>query len=179
MFAVSFIAAVIAIIAWTQRGSDPDPAAVPDLSSLGAGAPTVEDPAPRFDVTTFDGAAFSLADHLATDGRPVVLNLWASWCGPCRNEMPAFDDAAARHPDVRFIGIAVNDSLSDAAAFAAEINVSYPLAFDEGDRVIDAYPALGLPATFFIDQDGGIAQRYFGELFDETIDEQIALAFGG
>jgi thiol-disulfide isomerase/thioredoxin len=177
MFGVSVVAAVIAIVAWTQRGADQDPPAVPDLSSLGAASPSVEDPAPPFTVSTFDGATFSLTDHLATDGRPVVLNLWASWCGPCRNEMPAFDAAAGRHSDVVFIGIAVNDSLADAASFADEIDVSYPLAFDEGNAVIDSYAALGLPATFFIDSDGGIAKRYFGELFAETIDEEIALAF--
>jgi thiol-disulfide isomerase/thioredoxin len=179
MFAISAIAAVIAVIAWVARdGAEPDPA-VPDLSSLGGAAPGVDDPAPDFSVTTFDGIGFSLSDHLATDGRPVVLNLWASWCGPCRAEMPAFDASARQHPDVFFIGVAVNDSPSDSADFADQIGVSYALAFDEGDVVADAYPALGLPATFFIDGAGGIAQRHFGPLTEETMAQQIDLAFGG
>ena len=94
MFGVSAIAAVIAVIAWVQRdGTEPGPV-VPDLSSLGGASPGVDDPAPDFSVTTFDGTVFSLVDHLATDGRPVVLNLWASWCVPCRAEMPAFDASA-------------------------------------------------------------------------------------
>jgi thiol-disulfide isomerase/thioredoxin len=179
MFAVSAVAAVLAIVAWIQRSDDTSDLGVPDLSVLGSDAPQVDDPAPRFDAPGLNGDAFSLADHFATDGRPVMINLWASWCGPCRNEMPAISDAVGRHPGVQFIGVAVNDALSDAQAFADEIGVAYPLVFDEGDIVVDGYRPLGLPATFFIDADGGIVLRYFGELFPETIDEQLDLAFGG
>ncbi len=178
MFAVSTVAAVIAVVAWVQRSNDAGGLEVPDLSALGNGAAEVDDPAPRFVAPGLNGDAFSLADHLATDGRPVMLNLWASWCGPCRNEMPAISDAVARHPDVLFIGVAVNDDIGDARTFADEIGVAYPLVFDEGDVVVDGYRPLGLPATFFIDGAGGVVLRYFGELFPETIDEQLDLAFG-
>ena len=88
MFGISLAAAVIAIFAWTQRNDGPPPTdralegSIPELSQLGTDAPQVEDPAPDFTVATFDGDTFSLAEHLATDGRPVVLNLWASWCAP-------------------------------------------------------------------------------------------------
>ena len=185
MFGVSVVAAAIAVFAWAQRSDEPsttDPSglegSIPELSQLGTNAPQVEDPAPGFAVETFTGDTFSLSEHLATDGRPVVLNLWASWCAPCRKEMPAISAAAEKHTDVLFLGVAVQDSLGDAAAFANEIGVAYPLAFDEGDVVNDGYNPLGLPATFFIDTDGGIVSRYFGELFEETLDEQIELAFG-
>lgn len=178
MFVVATVAAIIAIVAWVQRGGDGDDLDVPDLSVLGSGAPQVEEPAPRFVAPELNGADFSLADHLAADGRPVMLNLWASWCGPCRNEMPAISDAVARHPDVLFVGVAVNDAKSDAQAFADEIGVAYQLVYDEGDVVVDGYRPLGLPATFFIDGDGGIVGRFFGELFADTIDEQLELAFG-
>ncbi len=179
LFGISLAAAVIAIFAWLNRADSTAPLdTVPDLSSLGGDAPAVDDPAPDFTVTPFDGAPFSLAEHLATDGRPVVLNLWASWCAPCRAEMPAFDEAAALNPDVVFIGVAVQDSEADAAAFAEEIGVSYLLAFDEGDVVVDAYPALGLPATFFIGTDGGIAERHFGPLTVESMQTEIDAAFG-
>jgi len=177
MFGIALIAAAIAVFAWIQGGDD-DSTAVPDLSSLGGRAPNVDDPAPDFSVVTFDGDTFALADHLANDGRPVVLNLWASWCGPCRSEMPAFDEAAALNPGVVFIGVAVDDALSDAQGFADEIGVTYPLAFDADNAVVDAYPALGLPATFFITPDGGIAIRHFGPLTVETMQEQLDAAFG-
>ena len=64
-----------------------------------AASTTVKEPAPIFSVETQEGE-FSLSEHIATDGRPVFLNLWASWCFPCREEMPAIDRAAAAHPEV-------------------------------------------------------------------------------
>ena len=178
IFAVTFVAAAVAITLWLRDDAAEPPPAVPDLSSLGNNAPPIDDPAPEFTVQGFDGGTFTLSEHFESDGRPVMLNLWASWCAPCRKEMPTIDAAAARHPDVLFLGVAVKDAFSDAAEFAAEIGVAYPLAFDEGNVVDDGYQPLGLPATFFIDTDGAIVGRYFGELFDDTIDEELEAAFG-
>lgn len=124
--------------------------------------------APIFAVESTEGG-FSLSDHLASDGRPVFLNLWASWCFPCREEMPAIDTSAADHPEVKFIGVSVQDSTQDAIAFGEEISVTYELGFDEDDAVNDAYNPLGLPASYIISADGIILEKIFGKVTEEDL----------
>lgn len=152
----------------------------PTLQDLAAEAdsPAGDDPAPDFSVVTADGDAFTLSRHLSEDGRPVILNLWASWCFPCREEMPAIDAFAAGHPEIAVVGIAVQDDIVSAEEFAAEIGVSYIIGFDEKGEVNDAYRPLGLPATFFIAADGTVAKRHFGVVTEESLAEDVAALFG-
>jgi len=140
-----------------------EPAALPGVVESG--------PAPDFDAELLEGGFFRLSNHLADDGRPVFLNLWASWCFPCREEMPAIDALAAAHPEILFLGVAVEDSLDGANGFAEEIGVAYPLAFDETNSVSDLYPVLGLPATFLITADGEVAAKLFGGSTIETFEQ--------
>jgi thiol-disulfide isomerase/thioredoxin len=140
-----------------------------DLSSLAGDAPAAEDRAPDFTVPTLDGSVFTLSEHLAEDGRPVFLNLWASWCFPCRAEMPDIDAAAQANPDVTFVGVAVQDSTPDASEFAREIGVQYVIGFDEADIVEDGYPALGMPSTYLISSDGIILDVIIGAITAEEI----------
>ena len=130
-----------------------------------------------FAVETTDGQ-FSLSDHLATDGRPVFLNLWASWCFPCREEMPAIDASAAQHPGVEFVGVSVQDSRSDAEEFAEEIGVAYTLGFDDDGSVDGAYAPLGLPASYLISADGIIVEQIFGKVTEKDLAEKFAEHFG-
>lgn len=148
-----------------------------DSNSDGTDPPSKEI-APMFEVRTVDGD-FSLSEHLADDGRPVFLNLWASWCYPCRQEMPAIDAASKNHPEVAFIGVSVQDpSRDDALAFANEIGVTYPLGFDDDGSVDAAYAPLGLPASFIISSEGVILERIFGELTEAELDEKFTEHFG-
>ena len=164
---------------WLTRPSGSTEASTPldgavDLSSLDGDAPGARDRAPEFAVPSKDGGDFILSEHLATDGRPVFLNLWASWCLPCRAEMPAIDEASRRHQDVAFVGIAVQDDESEARAFADEIGVTYIIGFDIREQVSALYPAIGLPATFLIGADGTIVDTYIGTLTDQVIDDLVA-----
>ncbi len=181
--------AIVAVIVTTLvvvalRGDDESVAVPPDATA--ASIPLLAAPdlpgegevAADFAIDLYDGSRFVLSEHQATDGRPVFLNLWASWCVPCRNEMPAIDAAADRYPGVFFLGIAVEDDPQAAEAFAEEIGVDYPLGFDETDRVNVAYPHFGLPATFLIGQDGTLAGRVFGEVTEAQIDELLAGVIG-
>ncbi|MCC7076491.1 MAG: TlpA family protein disulfide reductase [Acidimicrobiia bacterium] len=132
-------------------------------------------PAPDFRIEDFAGRKVSLDDFR---GKPLVLNFWASWCAPCRNEMPAFDALHSRlSGQVGFLGIATQDREAAAAAFAEEIGVGYPLAFDAGDEVGAAYGLFGMPSTYFIDAEGQVVEARFGELSSAELTEIITTLF--
>ncbi len=134
-------------------------------------------PAPNFLVDLLDGGEFELSEHLAEDGRPLVLNLWASWCGPCRAEIPEISDWAAANPDVYVLGVAVEDREADARELAAELDPSYDLAIGDQD-FRNSYPSIGLPATYFIDADGDIAELVNGIVTAESLDEMVGAISG-
>jgi thiol-disulfide isomerase/thioredoxin len=150
----------------------------PSPSTAGTTTADTRPAAPVFRATLLDGASFDLADHLSRDGRPVVLNLWASWCPPCREEMPDLDAAARRHPEVLFLGIAVDDDPGAAAAAAGLIAVSYPIGIDDDGSVAEAFPSPGLPATFLIDGDGTLIGAVYGRLDPDRIEELVAAYLG-
>jgi thiol-disulfide isomerase/thioredoxin len=132
-----------------------------------------------FRVTLFDGSTFDLMEHLSRDGRPVVLNLWASWCPPCREEMPYFEAASRRHPEVLFLGVAVRDEAGAAQAAAADLGVTYPAGFDADGTVDAAFPSPGLPATFLIDADGALLGALYGALGPADIEELVGRYLNG
>lgn len=129
--------------------------------------------APDFTLTLFDGTRFTLSKHLIDDGRPVVMNFWASWCVPCREEMPTFDRVSRSRPDVLILGVAVRDTEGEAGAFADEIGVGYPLGVDSDGAILNLYPTLGLPTTWFISADGRIANIRAGLLDQDEIERII------
>ncbi|MDH5422656.1 MAG: TlpA family protein disulfide reductase [Acidimicrobiia bacterium] len=164
---VAIIGALVAIAAFSDR-ADPAPStdvAAPDL-------------APDFTVDLFDGSTFNLVDHLENDGRPVVLNLWASWCGPCRAEMPDFDTFQSEQPGILVIGVAVSDREDLARALADELGVSYLLGFDATETVAAAYPPLGMPSTWFIGEDRTVRKQVTGQISLATLRELAAGSFG-
>lgn len=186
---VGVLLAAVGVGAWAIGFGDEQPQAAtpqaaledaPSLQDLAeqAESPASEDTAPDFSVPTAAGQAFTLSRHLAEDGRPVILNLWASWCFPCRAEMPAIDEFAAAHPDIAVVGVAVQDDVVAAEEFAAELGVTYIIGFDEKDEVNDGYRPLGLPATFFIAADGTVAKRHFGTVTVESLSADVAALFG-
>jgi thiol-disulfide isomerase/thioredoxin len=172
-------ATVVAIAFGVSRGGEaattiPGP---DDLAANEPGVPANSDRAPTFVLETLDGETFDLGRHFAEDGRPVFLNLWASWCPPCRSEMPAIQEASLRHPEVLFVGVAVQDKAADSSAFVSEIGATYTIAVDDG-TVADAYPVLALPTSFYIDGDGVIVKRHFGLVTGDLIDSDLAALFG-
>ena len=114
--------------------------------------------APDFQIETFDGETLRLSD---LDGKVVVLNFWASWCPPCRWEMPFFETMwnEYRDRDVVFVGVAMSDTLEDAQGFAEETGVTYPIGLDQTNEIVRAYEVRSLPTTFFIGKDGQINRR--------------------
>ena len=116
--------------------------------------------APDFSLGLFDGSNFSLSDTLAS-GRPVVVNFWASWCGPCADEAPVLQDAARRYGDrVAFIGVNVQDVDADAQAFIRKYGVSYPNGSGDAGPISIKYGMRGVPETYFIAPDGRLIRKW-------------------
>lgn len=158
-------------------GAEDEAPTLTTVPTLGGFDVPTGDMAPDFAIDLLDGSRFVLADELAA-GRPVILNLWASWCLPCREEMPALDAASRAHPGVSFIGVAVSDDPAAARQFAGEIGVTYPLAVDDSGTMDRLYPSPGLPSTFFISTDGRIVRILFGGVTSETVSRTISEVFG-
>ena len=120
-------------------------------------------PAPTYDATSIDGAPVSLAD---LRGRVVLLNIWATWCKPCRQEMPALDTLHRRHAAAGFevVGVSIDEpgARDRLAPFAQELGASYTLWHDPADRVSSTFLAVGVPASYLIDRDGTLRWRHVG-----------------
>ena len=112
-------------------------------------------------------------------GRPVVINFWASWCVPCRHEMPLLEKAyRAFGHTVEFVGIDANDTAPDARAFLAQVHVGYPTLSDPTGAVANRYGLYGLPTTVFISSTGMMIGRHLGELNSATLRTALREAFG-
>jgi cytochrome c biogenesis protein CcmG, thiol:disulfide interchange protein DsbE len=116
-------------------------------------------PAPDFVLTTLEGSEMKLS---ALSGNVVVINFWASWCGPCRDEAPALEAVWQRYQDqgVVVMGVAYTDTESDARAFMDEFNATYPVGLDVGTRISELYNIQGVPETFIVDRDGRVVRFY-------------------
>jgi peroxiredoxin len=128
--------------------------------------------APDFSFMTFDGQRIALADY---GGRGVVLNFWASWCVPCRAEMPYFDKVARKSDGrgVAFIGLALLDDEPASRAFLNEVGVSYPTGADPNNEIARSYQVVGLPTTVFIRPDGTVARKWPGPITEEQLQEFV------
>ena len=120
--------------------------------------------APAISGETLDGATASLAAH---KGKVVVLNFWASWCGPCRAEAPVLKEVAAKTKGgVEFLGVDFKDRKADAQAFERTEQTGYPSIFDQPGKVALAFqgtvPPAAIPSTLIIDAQGRIAARALG-----------------
>ena len=133
----------------------------------------IGNPAPDFAVADLDGNPIRLAD---LRGRPVVVNFWASWCGPCVEEFPLLREAAADHAadGLVVIGIVWDDRSEAARDFMARNGATWAAAMDPGQQVSRAYGTLGPPETYFIDRDGIIRGRQIGQISAASLDEKLA-----
>jgi cytochrome c biogenesis protein CcmG, thiol:disulfide interchange protein DsbE len=116
--------------------------------------------APDFELGLFDGSSFKLSDALA-QGKPVVVNFWASWCGPCADEAPLLQAAAQRRGnEFTFVGVNVEDVDADAQAFMRKYGISYPNGSGNAGPISIKYGMRGVPETYFIAPDGKLVRKW-------------------
>ena len=134
--------------------------------------PIVGRPAPAFDLETLDGGRLSLAD---LRGSAVVLNFWASWCIPCREEAPLLTAAAADYGSkgLRVVGVVYQDSSESARDFMGRYGQTYPGLLDPDGRTAIDYGVFGIPETFFIDASGIVRARQVGAVTVDDLRRQI------
>ena len=147
------------------------------LGPLESQPPEMGQPAPDFAlVDARDGTTVrKLSDYR---GKTVVLNWFATWCGPCRSEMPDFEAAyealGGSQGDVVFLLVNLQESSEQASGMLAEFNATYPAVLDASGSVANHYRILGMPTTFFIDRDGIVRNSGRGRVTEETLKRELA-----
>jgi thiol-disulfide isomerase/thioredoxin len=148
---------------------DPDAAGI-DVHDVAAAEPPPRD-AVLEDAAWPEAAAWIRRE--VDDDRPVVMNVFASWCTPCKRELPVLNAAAEEHPDIAFVGIDHMDLRENAEAFVEEQEIAFPTLFDiEGD-VIAAIGGRAMPTTAFFDADGRMRAMVSGELTERSLAQRL------
>ncbi|MFP5489400.1 MAG: TlpA family protein disulfide reductase, partial [Acidimicrobiia bacterium] len=132
---------------------------------------------PDVDIVALDGdETISLAD---VDG-PAVVNLWATWCAPCRREIPDFEAVhRARGDEVRFVGINIGEDAEDAAAFIDDVGATYDQFLDSEGYVVTELQTATMPVTLVLDADGTISTKHLGPMDQDDLDAAIDEALAG
>lgn len=137
-----------------------------------SGVAQINRPAADFTLPLFSGGNITLS---SLRGNPVVLNFWASWCPPCREEAPTLEKIwqVYKDKDVTFIGVNIQDREADARAYIEEFGITYPNGPDIGGRITIDYGVSGIPVTFFVNREGRIVSRWVGAISERLLRARI------
>ena len=127
-------------------------------------------PAPRIQGKTIDG------DNFSTSGKLIVLNVWASWCSPCRAEAPLLEDFSQKRSDIQFVGVLTRDNLTSARSFIKRFGITYPTLIDDSllAKFRNSLTPNAIPTTLIIDKNHNVAARISGEVTVAGLRELIA-----
>lgn len=118
-------------------------------------AATIEGPAPDFTLKSLSGKNLKLSEMR---GEVIMINFWASWCGPCRQEMPILEKIYQKYQPLGFtlLGVNVEEDINDAKDYLKDVEVSFPILFDNTNKVSQLYEIIAMPSTILIDRDGNM-----------------------
>ncbi len=149
-----------------------------DATNASAGlppAPAVGHPAPDFSLTTLSGEPFTLS---GLRGTPVVLNFWATWCPPCRAELPELQAASERLAgQVAIIGVNQAEAPAEVKAFVTSLGLTFPMPLDVNADASRLYAVRSLPTTFFIDRQGIIRHIQIGPVTEATLQQMLRTVY--
>jgi cytochrome c biogenesis protein CcmG/thiol:disulfide interchange protein DsbE len=156
------IAAAVILVLYLALGTDPQ----------AIRSPLVGQVAPSFALR--EAGANRTLDLTSLRGKPVILNFWATWCGPCYIEHPVLVESSRRlGSDVQFIGVVFDDTEEKILKFLRENGTSYPTVLDDNGKTAIAYGVGGVPETFFIDASGKIVTKHTGPLSTADIQQKL------
>ena len=167
---VILIAAFVGLMAWGLLNRE----AVTGRS----GVTRVDRPAPPISMELLDGERLEIT---AGPGAPMLVNFWASWCPPCRDEAALLERGWRTYRDdgVLFVGVGIQDSEAEARSYLRQYDITYPNGLDTDGRITIDYGVIGLPVTFFIDSAGIVQRRWVGAIDDATLDKWVRELMSG
>ncbi len=152
------------------------------LATEATAAATEQEPSPAPDFTVYDleGNAHKLSDF---QGKPVILNFWASWCGPCKSEMPDIEAAYQEYgEEIHFVIVNLTDgyqeTVESASSYVAEQGYTFPVYYDTDSTAAYAYNTSAIPATYFIDAEGYFVAYYKGAMSESILQQGIDMLWG-
>ena len=173
---------VVAAGIWAVTGKQPPREEQTYPEAIPAPEESTENPnlAPDFTVFDIDGNAVKLSDF---QGKPVILNFWASWCGPCKAEMPDFEEAYLEYgEDIQFVIVNLTDGRSEtvesASGYIAEMGYTFPVYYDTQMDAAYTYGISSIPMTGFVDAEGIITGGQVGMISAEALEENIGSLMG-
>lgn len=133
--------------------------------------PKIGSPVPDFELSDITRKKYKIQD---LNGKPVVINFWATWCPPCKSELPLFQDLKAIHSDdLEILAVNIQESKVTVASFIDKNKYNFPVLLDENGMVTDEFGVFAYPATFFIDKEGIIRSHYVGQLNKELLQKNL------
>jgi len=171
------IAAIMALVLFTLIITWRTKALEKTIAKRDAVSETVSKPAPAFSLPASDGRTVSLSDYV---GKTVVVSYWASWCGPCKVELPELKDFYKRYhhadSDFEVLAISVDEHRPDAERYASEERLPFPVLYDTDGKIAEAFSVEAIPTVFVIDKAGKVKYAHAG--LDETMQFQLMTELG-
>jgi len=156
------IAAALVVILFVGLGKDPS----------AIHSPLINTPAPEFSLR--EVGTNKTIDLTQYRGKPLIINFWATWCGPCWEEHPSLVASARQlQPDVQFLGVVFQDKEEKILGFLAQRGTAYPTVVDEKGKTAIAYGVGGVPESYFLDANGTIRAKYVGPMDGDIIQENL------